>query len=441
MKMAEEMRAGGVQLTDEQMESMISEAAMKGGSAAAEEVYLQMLESGSSPGTRSYQALLIALQRSRDWGGSLKYYEKMRAEGIAGDVRTHSALLTALEKGRQFGKVIEKMKELQEEGLQLDVLCYTAAVNSCAKMQNITAAQYFWQEMKAKGMRPDQACYDAMIMVHVNFKLCTEAKGYIDEMDAADVPRSAMTHLADTFAVSQLGTAQEAVDKLFDLRSHGIEPNMAVINGVLDSLVKHRAPDLMPNVICVFRQANLQPNSQSYAKIITTYASRGLGEEAVMVLRRMINDPQRLAVPMSCVETILRCCIGNETLDDAVGVITLCEERPEPILVKDEIVAQVLDALVDAQRWQEVQKLFQQFNDRRDGRAERPLYRSLMRAMEAGQNWEGALEVISMMGSAGVDPGAESYRIASRVCQRAGEVNLAKQLQKHMAKLEGAAPS
>ena len=39
-----------------------------------------------------------------------------------------------------------------------------------------------------------------------------------------------------------------------------------------------------------------------------------------MVLRRMINDPQRLAVPMSCVETILRCCIGNETLDDAVGV-------------------------------------------------------------------------------------------------------------------------
>ena len=48
-----------------------------------------------------------------------------------------------------------------------------------------------------------------------------------------------MTHLADTFAVSQLGTAQEAVDKLFDLRSRQAQAHLGPVQqGVLNVFIR-----------------------------------------------------------------------------------------------------------------------------------------------------------------------------------------------------------
>ena len=54
-----------------------------------------------------------------------------------------------------------------------------------------------------------------MIMVHVNFKLCVEAKGYIEEMDQADVTSAFFANFMQQLSSENVAGRYSAVHTWF----------------------------------------------------------------------------------------------------------------------------------------------------------------------------------------------------------------------------------
>jgi pentatricopeptide repeat protein len=389
----------------------------------AEELWERMREENLKPDLRCYRGMIAAHHRCRNWEKMLKYCEEMHADDTVADAQTYRAVLSSLCKAGQYEKVISVVEEFVSLGLDIDLsLSCESILGSCAKLNRIQTAMKFWTLMKEKNIKPSEACYSSMMLLHVHGDLPHQAYSFLEEMDHLGVTRTATGDLSATVVHAALGQTNEALKILRQLVTDGVEANNSVINMVLMAIERDRRGDAIIDVIRAMRLGKIEPDERGYAMIISTYSLCGQIEEAMMVLRRMLNDPRNLDVEPACVESVVATCLEKASPDEALQVLQMAESRAgrQPVLVDDAVVARILDCLTAQGRWQQVQDTFYEVRQRHGG-SSLPMFHALLNAMKAGKNSEGAKEVLALMRSDGLEVSKELYDDANAVGSDAAE--------------------
>jgi pentatricopeptide repeat protein len=365
----------------------------------------RMREEQLKPDLRCYRVMIAAHHRCRDWEKMLMYCNEMHAEGTVADAQTYRAVLSSLEKAGQFEKVLSLVEEFMSSELNIDLsLSCDSVLSSCAKLSRVENAAKFWKYMKDRGIKPSEACFSTMMLVYVNADLPQQALQIIEEMKKSGVARAATAELSAIVVHASLGQTDEALTILRKLVSEDVEVNITTINMVLMAIEKDRRGDAILDVIRAMRLGRIEPDARGNKMIISTYSLCGQTEEALMVLRRLLNDPRNLEVEPSCAECVISGCLKKSNADEALQVLRIVETRVgrEPVFVSEVLVAQILDCLTNQGRWHQVQEIFYEVRKRRKGSSVE-MFQALLRAMKQGKNSEGEEEVISLMRSDGLE--------------------------------------
>jgi pentatricopeptide repeat protein len=389
----------------------------------AEQLWDRMREENLKPDLRCYRGMIAAHHRNRNWEKMLLYCNKMHANDIVADAQTYRAVFSSLEKAGQCEKVLSVAEEFVSSGLNIDLsLSCDSILGSCAKVNRLESAVKFWSLMKSKSIKPSEATYSTMMLLHVHADLPYQALHLMEEMDQLGVARTAQTELATIIVHAAVGQTDEALKILRQLVSLGVEVNLIVINMVLMAIEKDKRGDAVIDVIRAMRTGKIEPDSRGYAMMISTYSQCGLTEEALMVLRRMLNDPRNIEVQPSCVESVISACLEEAHPDEALQVLRTVETRMsrEPIFVDDALVAKILECFTRQGRWYQVNDIFYEVR-KRHGRSSSQMFHALLGAMKAGKNNEGYMEVLALMRSDGIEVSREVYEDATAAGSEEGK--------------------
>merc|ERR1719440_2753756 len=242
----------------------------------------------------------------------LQYCNEMHADGTVADAQTYRAVLLSLEKSGKFEKVVSIAEEFMSMDLSVDLSSSCESIlGSYAKLNRREAALKFWQHMKTNAWEPSEACYSTMMILHVNADLPQQAYTFLEEVDKLPITRTSTTNLSAIVVYAALGMTDEALKIFKKLLSDGIEANLYVIDMVLMAIEKDRRGDAIIDVVRAMRLGKIEPDARGYSMIISTYSRCGQIEEALMVLRRMLNDPRSVEVEPACVELVISSLIEN----------------------------------------------------------------------------------------------------------------------------------
>jgi hypothetical protein len=250
-------------------------------------------------------------------------------------------------------------------------------------------------------------------------------------MYANDVPRTRNTHLSETLVLARVGKTEAALEKLFQLHNNGIVPDLIIINAVLTSIEKDRRVEHVPDVIRAMRLWNLEPDVRSYVRIIAVYLNDGYLNEAFMVMRRLINDPQNLQVPLLCFDNLVRGFALAGRTEDAILLLNIveCPLPPrQPLHASDGTVATLLIALMEKGRCAEAKTQFDKLFARRSTPCPQML-NALLMAMTVGHQWQEIRDVLERMSVLGQPVAQPTYTHIIETARKVGPQGFAEQLQ------------
>lgn len=414
LRLIREMRAQGVDPFRGAYNAAMSACRAGGAWQEAVSLLTEARESGLPGSVFSHNLALSTCAEAGRWEEALSLLENMKTtEGgeadAEPDVISHNICISACARAGRWEEAVETLRRMSESGtVSPDVISFSSAISACQRAGQWEIAVSLLREMPSRGLKPNSITYNAAMTACVRAKRGDKALELFEEMAAASGSRLGN------------GNGRRSNVVLRDQASYNcaITACDCVTGGDDDGEPWRCALEILRRM----PEEGVQPDVISYNSAIAVLGGAGRVDEAVALLREMIDGGGNRIGASVMPDTIswnsAISAAGNagdwelalELLREMISYgerLDRGERRVRPDMIS---YSTALKALAPHGRWKEAQALLREM-PLTTGVAPNPLcYSQAIAACGAAGEADCALALLEDMNSASQSP---SYKVAS----------------------------
>jgi pentatricopeptide repeat protein len=260
------------------------------------------------PDTVTYNTFISIYGQKGDFENALNLFHRMQSDFLSGnncdccpDTQTYNTILSVLQKS-DVPDVIEKAKQIFDATLMPDTVTYSTLIDNYAQKGEVDIPLNFLNQMqsdfesgKNNNCCPDKRTYNTILKALLKS----------NRPDAAEKAEQifSMVQSPDKFTYNTLiniygqnGDVENALNLFHQMQTSfesgknaGCRPDMHAYSSVLNILQKSKLPDAAEKAKQIFETVPY-PNTIVYTAFLNIYANRGMGKDAISLIRRMQSD-------------------------------------------------------------------------------------------------------------------------------------------------------
>jgi pentatricopeptide repeat protein len=268
----------------------------------------QIFNGAHSPDTITYNLLINILAKNGDVEKALAFLQRMKTahesrknNGCRPDMQTYNAILNVLQKSNR-PDAAEIAEQIFNGIHSPNTIIYNTLISIYARRDSIENALNRFQQMQwdsqsgmNKNCRPDMHTY-SIILNALRLSDRSDAVQKAEQIFGSIPSPSAVAYnsLINVYAQNrEVDKALGLLDRmLVDFESgqnQDCRPNMRTYSTVLNALLKSNRSDAVDRAEQIFSSIPL-PDTVAFNTMINLYAERGMGTQAVSIVRRMQSD-------------------------------------------------------------------------------------------------------------------------------------------------------
>lgn len=183
----------------------------------------KMREKGLKPGSKEWNAVLLACSRASETSAAVDVFKKMVEEGLKPDVVSYGALLSALEKGKLYDEALRVWEHMCKVGVEPNLHAYTILVSVYIGKGNHAMADAVLRDMVSKQIQPTVVTFNAIISACVKNKMGGAAFEWFHRMKMRSIEPNGITYQMLIEALTQDGKPRLAYEMYMRACSRGFE--------------------------------------------------------------------------------------------------------------------------------------------------------------------------------------------------------------------------
>ncbi|KAM3334202.1 hypothetical protein ACQJBY_028946 [Aegilops geniculata] len=266
---------------------------------AALEIYEDLLEKGPKPNHLSHElirshfnVLLSAAKRRGIWRWALRLLEKMQEKGLDPGSREWNAVLLACSRAAESSAAVDTFKKMIDRGLKPDVVSYGALLSALEKGRLYDEALRVWEHMRKVGVEPNLHAYTILASIYAGKGDHDKADAVLRDMLSAKIEPTVVTFNAIITACTRSGAAFEWFHRM---KMHNVEPSEVTYQVLIEALVQDGKPKLAYEMYIRASNQGLKLSGKSYDTVVEACQDYGsLVDLTSLGLRPIMEvDPSR----------------------------------------------------------------------------------------------------------------------------------------------------
>ncbi|KAF7031901.1 hypothetical protein CFC21_043150 [Triticum aestivum] len=239
---------------------------------AALEIYEDLLEKGPKPNNLSHElirshfnVLLSAAKRRGIWRWAVRLLEKMQEKGLEPGSREWNAVLLACSRAAESSAAVDTFKRMIDRGLKPDVVSYGALLSALEKGRLYDEALRVWEHMRKVGVDPNLHAYTILASIYAGKGDHDKADAVLRDMLSAKIEPTVVTFNAIITACTRSGAAFEWFHRM---KMHNVEPSEVTYQVLIEALVQDGKPKLAYEMYIRASNQGLKLSAKSYDTVV-----------------------------------------------------------------------------------------------------------------------------------------------------------------------------
>ena len=239
---------------------------------AALEIYEDLLEKGPKPNNLSHElirshfnVLLSAAKRRGIWRWAVRLLEKMQEKGLEPGSREWNAVLLACSRAAESSAAVDTFKRMIDRGLKPDVVSYGALLSALEKGRLYDEALRVWEHMRKVGVDPNLHAYTILASIYAGKGDHDKADAVLRDMVSAKIEPTVVTFNAIITACARSGAAFEWFHRM---KMHNVEPSEVTYQVLIEALVQDGKPKLAYEMYIRASNQGLKLSAKSYDTVV-----------------------------------------------------------------------------------------------------------------------------------------------------------------------------
>ncbi|CAN6355783.1 unnamed protein product [Urochloa humidicola] len=218
---------------------------------AALEIYEDLLDKGPKPNNLSYELimshfniLLNAAKKRGIWRWGIRLLNKMQEKGLKPGSKEWNAVLLACSRASETSAAVDIFKKMIEEGLKPDVVSYGALLSALEKGKLYDEALRVWEHMCKVGIEPNLYAYTILVSIYIGKGNHAMVDDVLHDMLTKQIEPTVVTFNAIISACVRNSMGGNAFEWFHRMKMQNIEPNEITYQMLIEALVQDRKPRL-----------------------------------------------------------------------------------------------------------------------------------------------------------------------------------------------------
>ncbi|CAL5093957.1 unnamed protein product [Urochloa decumbens] len=249
---------------------------------AALEIYEDLLDKGPKPNNLSYELimshfniLLNAAKKRGIWRWGVRLLNKMQEKGLKPGSKEWNAVLLACSRASETSAAVDIFKKMIEEGLKPDVVSYGALLSALEKGKLYDEALRVWEHMCKVGVKPNLYAYTILASIHIGKGNHAMVDAVLNDMLAEQIEPTVVTFNAIISACVRNNMGGTAFEWFHRMKIRSIEPNEITYQMLIEALVQDGKPRLAYEMYMKASSQGLELPAKSYDTVIEACKAYG----------------------------------------------------------------------------------------------------------------------------------------------------------------------
>lgn len=282
LRLIREMRAKGVDPFRGTYNAALSACRAGGAWQEAVSLLTEIRQSRLPGSVFNHNLALSTCAEAGQWEEALSLLKKMKTtEGSEADtepdVISHNICISACARAGRWEEAVETLRGMSESGtVSPDVISFSSAISACQRARQWETAVSLLREMPSRGLKPNSITYNAAMTACIRAKRGDKALELFEEMATASGSRLGNGNASGSNIVERDRASYNCA----------ITACNCMIRGDDEGEPWRRALEILRRM----PEEDVEPDVISYNSAIAVLGGAGRVDEAVALLREMIND-------------------------------------------------------------------------------------------------------------------------------------------------------
>ncbi|KAG8048391.1 hypothetical protein GUJ93_ZPchr0009g2181 [Zizania palustris] len=216
---------------------------------AALEIYEDLLDKGPKPNNLSYELimshfniLLNAAKKRGIWRWGVRLLDKMQEKGLQPGSREWNAVLLACSRAAETSAAVDIFKRMIDQGLTPDVVSYGALMSALEKGKLYDEALRVWEHMCKVGIKPNLHAYTILVSIYIGKGNHDRVDSVLRDMLSAKIEPTVVTFNAIISVCVRNNKGGAAFEWFHRMKMLNIEPNEITYQMLIEALVQDGKP-------------------------------------------------------------------------------------------------------------------------------------------------------------------------------------------------------
>ncbi|XP_062202721.1 protein LOW PHOTOSYNTHETIC EFFICIENCY 1, chloroplastic-like [Phragmites australis] len=249
---------------------------------AALEIYEDLLNKGPKPNNLSYEMimshfniLLSAAKRRGIWRWGVRLLNKMQEKGLKPGSKEWNAVLLACSRASETSAAVDIFKKMIDEGLKPDVVSYGALLSALEKGKLYDEALRVWEHMCKVGIKPNLYAYTILVSIYIGTGNHAMVEAVLHDMLSAKIEPTVVTFNAIISACVRNNRGGTAFEWFHRMKMRSIEPNEITYQMLIEALVQDDKPRLAYEMYMRACNKGLELPAKSYDTVMEACKAYG----------------------------------------------------------------------------------------------------------------------------------------------------------------------
>ncbi|WOL10396.1 pentatricopeptide repeat-containing protein [Canna indica] len=242
---------------------------------AALEIYEDLLDKGPKPNNLSneliishFNILLTAARKKGIWRWGIRLLNKMQEKGLRPGSREWNAVLVACSKASETSVAIQIFMRMVEEGEKPTALSYGALLSALEKGRLYDEALRVWDHMCKVGVKPNLYAYTILVSVYIGKGSTEMIDSVFREMRSVGIEPTVVTFNAIITACAKNGMGSAAFEWFHRMKIQNIKPNEVTYEMLVEALARDGKPRLAYEIYLRACNEGLHLSSKAYDAVL-----------------------------------------------------------------------------------------------------------------------------------------------------------------------------
>jgi len=240
-----------------------------------------------------FGSAINTLAKSGDLNQAELLLESMEKSGLTPDEITYGSLIHACSLPGKLNKKRAKryLEAMKERGLHPGVFAYSLVIDAFVKSSDLDGADKLFEEMKTNQIKPDRLIFTHLIHACARglYPDPKRARRYLKHMQQYGINPNVMLLNSVINSHAQCGDVDGAEELVNEMEQQGLVPDKVTFGSMIHACAnaKHPNPKRAIQFLRKMKQRNIEPNLVAYNAAVNAHARSGDLDGADMLVKEM----------------------------------------------------------------------------------------------------------------------------------------------------------